>query len=288
MYRVLKPFELFEPATVEEALHLLSMHRAKAKVMAGGVDLVMKMRLRQVLPEYVVSISEIPGLAYIRGDQKTGLKIGTMATLRQVELSPLVGAVCPVLCEAINAIPKLQVKTMGTAVGNLCVATPATDIAPALFVMGANVKIASNGGEKVVPIEDFFVAEGKTVLSPEEMVTEILVPSPPLKMGCAFLRIGRTKADIPKVNVAVMVSLGANNRCLDFKVALGCVAPTVIRAVKSEKILRGRRLTDEAIFMAAEVAAQESRPRSSVEYKREMVKVLVKDALEKAIARAQV
>jgi carbon-monoxide dehydrogenase medium subunit len=290
MYRVLKSFELFEPATVEETVRLLFIYGARAKVLAGGLDLVMKMRLRLLLPEYVISIQHIPGLDYVEGDSGTGLRIGALATMRAVEISTAVQNGYRVLYEGISAITSMQVKAMGTAVGNLCVATPATDLGPPLFVLGAKLRVAGTAPEKVIPIEEFFVAPEKSVLEPHEMVTEILVPAVPQGAGGAFLQVAKTKADIPKVNAAVMVTL-TDNRCSDVRIALGSVAPTVIRAPRAEKILRGKQLDEKTIDRAAEAAAEEAKPitdvRSTAEYRRTMVKVLVRDALEKAIARAK-
>jgi len=139
MHRVLKSFEFFEPKTVDEVVQLLFMYGAKAKVMAGGVDLVLKMRLRELMPEYVVSLQKVPELDYIEGDRETGLRFGALATLRQIELSPIVQRNWMLLYEAVHQIASVQAKTMGTAVGNLCVATPASDVAPALFALGAKL-----------------------------------------------------------------------------------------------------------------------------------------------------
>ena len=173
MYRVLLPFEFFEPKSVEEALRLLDAPHSK--VMAGGVDLILKMRLRLILPDAVIGLQKISGLDYIESNP-AGLRLGALVSIRQVELSPLVQKNWAVLYEAVHKIVSVQTKTMGTVVGNLCVATPASDIAPALFVLGAKIKIVGLGYEKITPIENFFVAVGKTILEPNEIVTEIFVP----------------------------------------------------------------------------------------------------------------
>ena len=290
MYRVLKSFELFEPATVEEAVQLLFMYGSRAKVLAGGLDLVMKMRLRLLLPEYVISIQRISGLDYVEGDSRTGLRIGALATLRSIELSSTVQNGYGVLYEGISAISSAQVKVMGTAVGNLCVATPATDLGPPLFVLGAKLRVVGTAPEKVIPVEKFFLAPQKSVLEPHEMVTEISVPAVPEGTGGAFFQVSKTKADIPKVNAAAMVTL-TDNRCSDVRIALGSVAPTVIRAPRAEELLRGKQLDEKTIARAAEAAAEEAKlitdVRSTSKYRRTMVKILVRDALEKAIARAK-
>jgi len=290
MHRVLKPFEFFEPKTVDEVVQLLFMYGAKAKVMAGGVDLVLKMRLRELMPEYVVSLQKVPELDYIEGDRETGLRFGALATLRQIELSPIVQRNWVLLYEAVHQIASVQAKTMGTAVGNLCVATPASDVAPALFALGAKVKIAGTAPEKVIPIEDLFVAVDKTILEPHEIVTEIFVPALPAGTGGAFMKLAKTMDDIAKVNTAVTVTV-ADGKCQQARIALGSVAPTPIRVTEAEETLKGQKLDEKTIARAVEAAAESVKPitdvRSTAVYRKEMAKVLVKDALEKAVARAK-
>lgn len=289
MYRAIRPFELFEPTTIEEAVRTLFTYGNRAKVLAGGVDLVLKMRRRELAPEYVVSLKGISNLDVIEGDGGTGVSIGALATLRSLELSPIAREY-QALWEGVSSISSIQIKNMGTVVGNLCAATPATDVAPPLFVFGANLKVVSVDGERVVPIEEFYITVDKTVLAPHEIVTEITVPAVPRGAGSAFLRVAKTGADIPKVNAAVMVAID-DGRCQDARIALGSVAPTVIRATRAEEILKGEKADESAILRAAEMASEEARPitdiRSTAEYRRTMVRVLVRDALEKAVARAK-
>jgi carbon-monoxide dehydrogenase medium subunit len=287
MHRVLLPFEFFEPKTVGEAVRFLDT--ANSKVMAGGVDLILKMRLRLILPDAVISLQKIPGLNYIETNP-AGMRFGALASIRQIELSPLVQKNWAVLYEAVHQIASVQTKTMGTAVGNLCVATPASDIAPPLFVLSAKVKIVGLNYEKFVPIETFFVAVGKTILEPNEIVTEIFVPGMPAGTGSAFLKVAKTADDIAKVNVAVMVTI-TDKICQDARIALGSVAPTPIRMTKAEQTLRGQKLDETTFARAAEAVADAVKPisdiRSTAKYRKEMVKVLVKDALSKAAANTQ-
>jgi len=288
MYRVLKPFEFFEPETLEEVLQLLLKFGNKAKVLAGGVDLVLKMRLHQVTPEYIISLQKISGLDYIDVDSKSGLKIGASTTLRQVELSPIVHKGWILLHEAVHWISSAQAKSMGTIVGNLCVATPASDIAPVLFVMGASAKIVGDT-EKVIPLEKLFVDVGKTCLKAQEIAAEISVPPLPDGAGTAFVKLAKTKDDIAKVNAAVLLTV-SDGLCSDVKIALGSVAPKPVRVLKAEDVLKGQKLNEEVITKAAEVAADSVTPitdvRSTAEYRKDMVKILVKDSLNKAISRA--
>lgn len=289
MTRALKPFEYLEPRTVQEATQFLSTYGEEAKILAGGVDLLFRMRRRQIQPRYMVVIQSIPGLNHLQGDDD-GVKIGALVSLRTVELSPLIQEEYPVLHDAIHQIASTQVKNTGTAVGNLCIGTPASDVAPPLFILGAKLKVTGPAGEKIVPIDEFYTGVNTTVLQPWEMVTEIIIPHASAEIGGAFLKLVRTAADIAKVNAAVYLTI-LDNVCSDAKIALGSVAPTVLRARKAEQALSGKELKAKTLDEVAQVAAQESIPitdiRSTKEYRQEMVKVLVKRAIEKAWGKAK-
>ena len=288
--RVLKSFEYLEPETIEEAVRVLSRYGRKAKILAGGMDLVPSLRRGEIKPEYVVSIQRVSGLGYIGGDGVQGLRIGALTRLFPLELSPIIQEDCRVLYEAIHHIASIQVKTMGTVVGNICVATPASDVAAALFALGAILKIASTSSERSLPIEDFFIGVNLTALLPGEIVTEVFLPRPPPGNGSAFLKLVRTAADIAKVNVAVLVAV-SDNICQEARIVLGSVAPTVIRAKKAEAMLKGKKLESKVIRAAADAAAKEIKPitdiRSTAEYREEVTRVLVRRAIEKASERAK-
>jgi len=287
--RVLKPFEYFEPETIGEATQILSKYGDRAKLLAGGVDLVPKLRRRLLIPECVVSLQWIPGLDYIKSNGD-GLKFGPLTLLRSLELSPLIQRDYLALYEAVHQLASTQVKTTGTAVGNLCVATPASDIAVALFALGARLRIVGPSSERTIAIEDFFLGVGQTILQPGEIVAEVLVPRPAAGTGQAFFKLVRTAADIAKVNVAVSLTV-AGGVCQEARVALGSVAPTTIRAGKAEGMLKGKAIDQRIIEEAAEAAAEETRTitdiRSTAEYRRETSRVLVKRAISKALERAK-
>jgi carbon-monoxide dehydrogenase medium subunit len=241
MHRVLLPFEFYEPVTVAEAVALVDGDRARA--LAGGVDLVLKMRLRQIVPESVVSLQKILGLDYVRLDGQNGdsaarasgrgeaqtLRIGALATLRQVEMAPFVRQSWPLLAEALGSIASVQTKVMGTVAGNLCVGTPASDVAPALYALDARVRIAGAHGEREIAVEQFFLDAGKTAVGPHEIVTEIVVPAPAAGSAGAFLKLSKTSEDIAKVNAAVMLTL-AGGVCARAGISVGSAAPTPVRA----------------------------------------------------------
>jgi len=282
----MKPFEYFESGTVEEATQLLAEYGRRAEVLAGGIDLVPRMRKGQIQPEYVVSIQKIHGLDCIERDGEKGLRIGALTSLRTVELSPLIRNDYVVLHEALRSIASIQVKTMGTVVGNICVGTPASDVIVALFALGARLKIVSISQERMISIENFFVGVKQNVLQPGEIVTEVLLPIPAVGTRGGFLKMARTATDIAKVNVAVVLRI-ADDRCEHAKIAVGSVAPTVIRAKGAEEILKGKKPGKEIIKEAAEVAAKEGNPitdiRSTGEYRKEIIKVLVRRAVERVI-----
>jgi carbon-monoxide dehydrogenase medium subunit len=289
MTRVLRSFEYFEPGTVEEAAQVLSKHGVKAKLLAGGCDLVPSIGRREIHPDYVVSLGSIPGLDYVKID-RNGLRIGALAKIRSLELSTSVKNKYPLLYEAVHSILKVQVKTMGTLVGNVCVASPASDIVPTLLVLGARLKIASDGSDREIPVEDFFVGVKQSTLKPGEIVTEVFVPKPPAGSGTCFSKLVRTSADIAKVNVAAIVQLSGGT-CKNVRIALGSVAPTPMRANDAEKALKGQRLNQKTIQKAADAAAQEIKPiddvRSTAEYRKETTRILVRRTIQKAMERAR-
>jgi carbon-monoxide dehydrogenase medium subunit len=287
--QTLTPFEYFEPETLEEAVKLLAGYGGRGRLLAGGVDLIPRIRLRTIKPEYVVNIQRIPGLDYIKGDGKTGVTFGPLTAIRSIEVSPVIQKDYMILYEAAHQLPSVQVKTMGTLIGNLCVGTPASDMATALYALGANLKIVDAEGEKTMPIEDFYLGPGQTALRPGEIVSEVSMPGREPGTGGSYQHLVRTRADISKVCVAVTVTM-RDGTCGEARIALGAVAPTVLRAGRAEAILKGKKIDQTVIEKAAGAAAEETKPitdiRSTAEYRRETTKVLVKRAIAKAVARA--
>jgi carbon-monoxide dehydrogenase medium subunit len=286
----MKPFEYFEPATVTEATQLLSHYGERARVLAGGVDLVPRMRKGDITADQVVNIQKIRGLDSIESQDKQGLVFGAMAKLYSLEMSEPLQRNFPILFDAIHQITSVQAKHMGTAVGNLCVGTPASDVATALFTLGAQLKIAGPKGERTEPIENFYLDHRRTSLQQGEMVTGVFLPNPSPGTGTAFLNLVRTHADIAKVSVAVAV-ITRDGICREARIAIGSAAPTVFRAAGAEADLIGQKGTPQVIHQAAATAAGQTRPisdvRSSAEYRQETTRVLVRRALEKAWQKAR-
>jgi CO/xanthine dehydrogenase FAD-binding subunit len=267
-----------------EALSLLAQHRAEAKPLAGGTDLIPQVRRREIAaPRLFVDLKGIPGLDTITYDSKKGLTLGALATITSVERSPLVREHCPVLANALRTMACPQVRNRATITGNLCSAVPSADSAPGLLVLEGMLKLVSQKGERVVPITDFFTGPRKTILADDELLTEIHIPSLPPKYKGIYLKLSPRKSmDLAVVGVAAFV-VRDGDVCKDVRIALGAVAPTPLRARKAESALIGKKLTDDSIIEAARAASTECRPiddhRASAEYRCDMVYVLTRRAL---------
>ena len=281
MARLLRPFEYREPQTVGEAVRMLSEYDAQARVLAGGTDLIVSMKKRQISPRYIVYIKDIPDLNYVHYSQETGLTIGALATHRSIADSSIIKDRYNLLATACSKVGTPQVRNMGTIGGNICKAGPSQDTPPVLLVLDARLKLVSLGGERVVPIDTFFLAPFETVLQQGELLTEIQIPNPPpVSAGCYKWATKTVAVDETLVGVAVLMTLdSADGVCTDIKIALGSVAPTPMRARQAEEVLRGKRIDDRLIKQAAQVAAGETRPRSRADYRRRMSRHLVSEAI---------
>jgi len=284
MNRLLKRFEYLEPKYIEEALKMISDYGQKGSVLAGGTDLIIAMKKRKVNPQYIINIKSIPDLDYIRYDRENGLGIGAVTTHSAIADSPVIRDKFSLLAAACNKIGTPQVRNMGTIGGNICKAGPSQDTPPALLVLDAKVKLVSFSGNRIVPIDEFFVGPFKTVLQEAELLTEIQIPTPPSQSAGSYKWLTKVvTVDETLVGVAVLLTCDAGSRvCTDIKIGLGSVAPTPIRARKAENVLRGKSYDDRSIQEAAQVAAEETRPRSRADYRRKMTRVLVREAITEA------
>lgn len=291
-YRHLPRFDHLAPKTMEEACLLLSKYKGKAKVIAGGTDLLPAMRNREVTPAYIINVRSIPNLDYIRYTDAEGLKIGALATLYDIESSPIIREKFPMVADAASKIGTPQVRNMGTIGGNLCNAAPSADTAPPLIGLEAKAKINGPNGERVIALEEFFIGPGENALQADEILTEIQIPNPPPHTRGVYLKLpARTMVDLAVVGVAVVVTLDDKERSIvDAKIVLGAVAPTPVRARQAEDIIRGKAISRELIEKAAEAAAGEAKPisdlRGSASYRKEMVNTLTKRAIRQVTALA--
>lgn len=291
-YRHLPRFDHLESKTVEEACSLLSKYKGKAKVIAGGTDLLPAMRNREVTPAYIINVRSIPNLDYIHYTDAEGLKIGALVTLYDIESSPIIREKFAMVADAASKIGTPQVRNMGTIGGNLCNAAPSADTAPPLIGLEAKAKINGPNRERVIALEEFFIGPGENALQADEILTEIQIPNPPPHTRGVYLKLpARTMVDLAVVGVAVVVTLDDKERSIvDAKIVLGAVAPTPVRARQAEDIIKSKAISRELIEKAAEAAAGEAKPisdlRGSASYRKEMVNTLTKRAIRQVTALA--
>lgn len=288
--RRLPELECLFPATLKEAVSWLNKHNGTAKLIAGGTDLLLKMKYRELTPKVLIDLSGVKDLHSITYDREQGLVIGAMATLAEVRDSSHVKKRCPLLAETVSQMASEQVRNMGTMVGNLCNAVPSADSAPPLISLRASLKLVGLKSSRTVLVEDFFKGPGKTVLKPNEIVKEIQIPSGQGERGTYIKHTLRREMDLAVVGVAVcLASNSKKDLCTDIRISLGAVAPVPMRAKRAEEVLRGKKFSEELMEEAALAASEEARPiediRASAEYRKEMVRVLTKRAIQSALNR---
>lgn len=288
---IINDFEYFAPKTVEETLYLLSQYKDESKVIAGGQSLLILIRQELVAPKYLIDIKGIASLDYVKSDAKEGLLIGALTTHRSIETSPVISNGFGVLAEMEKKLASIQTRNWGTIGGNLCHADPAGDPAPLLIALNGKLKIASPSGERTIASEDFSKDYFETALEPFELLTEIQVPPLPPNTGTAYSKFSIIEGDYAIVSVAVSITLSPDGQCNNARIVLGAVAPIPIRAKRAEKVLIGRRITDNLIEEAAQAASEETEPitdmNASEEYRRELARVLLRRTAKEALARAK-
>jgi carbon-monoxide dehydrogenase medium subunit len=285
------PFTVLEPATLAEALGLLAHEGDAGAALAGGTDLLLRIRRGMRRYRSVVNIKFIPGLTTVTWDEERGLTMGTLTTFRTLEQHPHVRRHYHALVEAARVLAGVQLRNLATVGGNIGNASPSADSVPPLVALGATIEVASAGGTRVMPVETCITGPGRTVLSPGEIFTTISMPAPAARSGNAFARFSpRSAMDIGIASVAAAVTLDSGGRCTDCRIALGAVSPTPLRATAAEEVLRGERITAALADAGGELAASAARPisdiRGSASYRRAIVRVLTARVVQQAAARA--
>ncbi len=283
-------FDYLVPANVEDALNKLS--RGNTKVLAGGTDLIVRLKMGALKPDYLVDVSRLKDLVFMSGSSE-GYEIGAGVKLSSVEREDYIVTHYPALAEAVHSIGGTQVRNMGTIVGNLCNASPGADSAPPLLVYGTEIeilKLASDGriSAKKIPLDEFFVGPGKTILKEDQLVSKIIIPILPDNCASAFKKIARVTLDISKISCAVYFE-SEGGRFKNVKVAFGATAARPIRTPKIEEALSGEKIDMEIVARVARDVVNEISPitdvRSTAEYRREVAPVLFRDTFELAFER---
>ena len=285
-----EPLEILQPSSVREASALLREKGPGGHFLAGGTDLIIAIKEKGLVPKYIVDLKRIPALSGIREEPDGGLAIGALTTMREVETSPILCRRYPFLAQSAAEVGSIQIRNRATIGGNMVNATPSADVAPTLLAVEAKARVAGTNGERVIELEKFFRGPGQTVMRPDEILTELLIPpSRPGLVGEYIKFSPREMMDLAYIGVAVTLLLSEKEkRCEEVRIALGAVSPTPMRARKAEAVLAKQILTEERAEQAGEEASRECKPisdvRSSAEYRREMVRVNTKRALLNAAA----
>jgi len=280
-------FEYHAPASVDEAIGLLTRYRGEARVLAGGQSLIPMMNFRVAAPAALIDLNRISTLAYIRADGNT-VRIGAMTRQRAIEFSPVVREKLPLLHEAISWVGHLPTRSRGTIGGSLAHADPAAELPMALQALEGEVTARGPGGERTIKAGDLFSSSLTTTLKPDEILTEIRFPVSPPGAVYAVEEFARRHGDFAITAIAALL-VRDGSRCKMARLATGGVGPVPLRLRAAETILEQRGLADDAIEAAAKAAADSVDPMSdhqgSAEYRRHLTQVLTRRAVHKALAR---
>jgi carbon-monoxide dehydrogenase medium subunit len=285
---VLPEFQYLVPQSLKEACLLLGRHGAAAQVLAGGTDLLVKMKSGLLKPAYIVSLKQVDELKGIRNQPGVGVVIGARTTHNELVSSPVLAARFRSVCSAAASMAGYQIRNTGTVGGNLVNAVPSADLPPILIALGAKIRLVNSSGDRTLELEEFFVGPGKTVLQAGEILAEIIIPEQ-ATTGSNYQKFGLRQAEaLAVVGVASAVEM-EGGIIKEARIALGAVAPTPMRARQAEALLRGQKVNEKLIAMVSGFAAAVARPisdiRSSAEYRRHLVEILTRDSLHAAIEK---
>ncbi len=287
----LPSFEYVQAHTIDEVTGLLSEHGEAAKLLMGGTDLIPGLRDGIYHPRVVVDLKRLPGMSDLSYDSRSGLLAGAAVTMNRLAKDPDVQAHFPLLAEAAGSVASYQIRNRATLGGNLCNASPCADTAPATLVLEAQFILQGPGGERSVPSSEFFLSPGRTAVRPGEFMMAIRFPPPPAGAAASYQKLGRTKAgDLALVGVAVLG--GPDDSAPSgflFRIGLGSVAPTPIRALQAEDILATKPPGAATFALAAEAARSAASPitdvRGSAAYQLAMVRALTLRGLRRVWER---
>ncbi len=284
-------FDYYAPESISEAVVLLSDLGENTFVMAGGTDLLIRKRHGMIFPDAVVALKKIKGLDRISVGPKKGLVIGATALLADVAAHKGIQNKYPAISDAAKNTANVQIRNMGTVVGNLCNASPSADNAPALLALGATLSIAGPQGDRTLALEDFFLGPGLTALKPAEIVIAATVPPPPANSGAAYVHLSaRGKVDCSAVCIGAHIEL-QGRKVNNARLFVGACAPIPMRTPRAEKTVMRKVFTEKLAEKAGAAASEEALPitdvRATQDYRNSMVAVMTKRALLLAHKRAR-
>lgn len=283
----MRRFDYHRPETLKEAFDLMERLKGRARYVAGGTDLLVRMKQGLLRPEALISLRGISAMREIR--ENGGLTLGSGTLFREIERDPLIGRDYPALAHAAGWVANPQIRNVATIGGNLANAAPSADGAPPLIVLEARAKVEGPGGHRDVAVENLFEGPGKTCLHPEEILTAVFIPRRGVQTGTAFSKIGRTRQDIALVNAAAFVQMDGKV-CRRCRLSVGAVAPVPLRLRRAEKIVEGQEIDEDLLDQVATVVREDVRPitdvRSTEAYRRHVSGVLVKRTIRLAVEEA--
>ncbi len=285
-----RTFEYLRPASISEAIEMKAAHQERARVWAGGTDMMLHFKSKKLDIDYCIDLTHIADLRYITEDAGA-LKIGAMTTLDELDRASAMNAATEALGETTRMVCTKQTRTIATVGGNLCHASPSADLSPPLTALGAEAVIVGLNGERTMPLEEFHIGVNKTALGVDEILKEIRVPAVLGRMAASYNRVARTVVDIALVSSAVCLRLDDDGNIVRAGIALGAVAPSVLRVKDAEAILSGATLdqaTNGLAKQAGDEAAKTARAisdiRASKEYRTDMTAVLTARGIQKCVA----
>ena len=285
----LKPFDYSAPEELDTVLSRLESHGETTALLAGGTDLIPLLKRGVSRPEYVLNLKNVKGLAGIV--RRSGMDIGALTTIRALEKSEDVRGNCRILAEAASKIGHVQIRNIGTIGGNISHASPAADFAPVLMVLDAEVEVMNLEGKRILPIKDFFLGPGKTVLESNEIIWGFRIPEVDQASTYAFKKVpSRSSKGLAVANIAVLMSFKGDDSIVeDARVAVGAMGPTPIRCSRTEQLLIGEKISGQLFEAASETLLGETEPisdiRASKAYREALIKALTEEALAESYRR---
>jgi len=280
----MKRFDYYQPRSLKEAYGLMEKLEGRAKYIAGGTDILVRMKDKVILPDGLISLT---GIGDLKGMSHNGtLTLGSMTLLRDLERDPIIIREYPALAQAVRCLANPQIRNVATVGGNLCNAAPSADCGPPLMIMEAGLILEGPGGRREVPIEAFFTGPGTNCMDPSEVLKEIKIPAKADHTGMAFLKVGRVAKDIAISNAAALLVV-EDKICRKCRLAVGAVAPVPLRLKSIEETLEGEEIGPDLLDRIGKMVEQEVSPitdvRSTEEYRRVVTGVLVKRAIQQAL-----
>jgi CO/xanthine dehydrogenase FAD-binding subunit len=277
----------YRPVTLRDALRTLDSERSRARILAGGTDLVVQLQEGLLRPRALVDVSALGILHGIRAGQEK-IRVGALATHEELASSSLLRRHAFVLSEAAGTVGAPQIRNRGTIGGNIANASPAADTVPALIALGAAAVLERLGARRLVPVEDLFLGPGATAIRPDELIIAVLIPRRERSAG-AYIKLGHRNALAISIASAAVLLADRGPAGIHARIALGAVAPTVVRPRQAESFLKTSSRFPAAFRDAAALSVESASPitdiRASAGYRREMIQVVVLDALREAWSR---